>query len=58
MEKFSASAGRAAVTAGGDLGGLGDYPSTSVLVGRKPAKIANMHMFALLAADFIPNIDK
>ena len=31
------------------LGGLGDYPSTSVLAGRKPAKIANMYMFALLA---------
>ena len=39
MEKFSASVGRAAVTAGGDLGGLGDYPSTSVLAGRKPTKI-------------------
>jgi hypothetical protein len=49
MEKFSASVGRAAVTAGGDLGGLGDYPSTSVLAGRKPTKIANMYMFALLA---------
>ena len=32
-----------------DLGGLGDYPSTSVWAGRKPAKIANMYMFALLA---------
>ena len=50
MEKFSASAGRAAVTAGGDLGGLGDYPSTRVLMGRHPAKIANMYMFALLAS--------
>ena len=49
MEKFSASVGRAAVTAGGDLGSLGDYPSTSVLAGRKPTKIANMYMFALLA---------
>jgi len=29
--------------------GLGGYPSTSVLAGRKPAKIANMYMFALLA---------
>lgn len=48
--KFSASAGLAAVTAGGDLGGLGDYPSTSVLAGRKPAKITNIYMFTLLAS--------
>lgn len=29
--------------------GLRGYPSTSVLAGRKPAKIVNMYMFALLA---------
>jgi hypothetical protein len=49
MEKFSASIGCAAVTAGGNLGGLGNYPSTSVLAGRKPTKIANVYMFALIA---------
>lgn len=34
--------------------GLGGDPSTSILAGRKPAKIANMYMFALLA-NFTPN---
>ena len=34
--------------------GLGGYPSTSVLAGFLPAKIANMYMFALLA-EFVPN---
>ena len=29
--------------------GLGGYPSTSVLAGLLPAKIANMYIFALLA---------
>ena len=29
--------------------GLGGYPSTSVLAGLFPAKIANMYIFALLA---------
>ena len=29
---------------------MGVYPSTSILAGRKPAKIANMYMFALLAS--------
>ena len=33
----------------GTILGLGGYPSTSVLAGRKPAEIANMYMFALLA---------
>ena len=50
-----ASAGCVAVTDGAELGGVGDYPSTSVLAGRKPAKIANMYMFALLAK-FVLNL--
>ena len=33
----------------GTILGLGGYPSTSVLAGRTPAKIANIYMFALLA---------
>ena len=43
-------AGRAAVAEGVTiLGAWVYYPSTSVLAGRKPAKIASMYMFALLA---------
>jgi len=49
IENYSAFAGRAAATKGSDLGGLGGYPSTSVLAGLLPAKIANMYIFALLA---------
>ena len=52
IENFSASTGCAAAAAGGNLGSWG-YPSTSVLAGLLPAKIANMYIFALLA-DFIP----
>ena len=47
--KFSTSAGCVAVTEGGDLGGLGVIPQQAFWRVRKPAKIANMYMFALLA---------
>lgn len=38
--KFSASAGRVAVTEGDDFGSLGDYPSTSVFDRYNLTKIA------------------
>lgn len=46
--KFSASAEHAAVTEGDDLEGF--LGGSSVLAGRKPAKIANMYMLALPAS--------
>lgn len=47
--QISASIGRAAVTEGDNLGGMGDNPSTSVLVGAIRPKTQSMYMFALLA---------
>jgi len=52
---FSASAGRAAVTAGGDHGVWGSAPTSGFAgfpCGGKSAKTANMYMFALLASMF------